>query len=107
MAPVGAVAFGAAPVVVGGLSVVGVGQGVKSGVENLQEGNNWSAGFDFGTAALAAAPFATKGGRNSIFGAQARARTTQTAGQVWNGSKDIGTQAWNGAIKRWMGSITS
>jgi Bacterial CdiA-CT RNAse A domain len=82
------------------MGLVGVGQGVKSGVENVRQGNNFSAALDFGTAALAAAPFATKGGRNAMFGADARARTAQTAGQVWNGSKNLGAQALNGA-KNW------
>jgi hypothetical protein len=97
MAPVGAAAVGLAPVAVGAMGLVGVGQGVKSGVENVQQGNNWSAALDFGTAALAAAPFATKGGRSAMFGAQARARTAQTAGQVWNGARNLPNRALNAA----------
>jgi hypothetical protein len=96
MAPVGAAAFGLAPVAVGALGLVGGGQGVKSGIENVQKGHNWSAALDFGTAAMAAAPFATKGGRNAMFGAQARARTAQTGSQIFNGAKNLGTQAWGG-----------
>jgi hypothetical protein len=99
MAPVGAAAVGLAPVAVGAMGLVGVGQGVKSGIENVQQGNNWSAALDFGTAALAAAPFATKGGRSAMFGAQARARTAQTAGQVWNGARNLPNRALNRRIK--------
>jgi hypothetical protein len=84
------------PTVVGALGLAGVGHGVSSGIENVQKGNNYSAALDFGTAAFAALPFATKGGRNAMFGAQARARTAQTGSQVFNGAKNLGTQAWGG-----------
>jgi hypothetical protein len=96
MAPVGAAAFGLAPVAVGALGLVGGGQGVKSGIENVQQGHNWSAGLNFLEAGAAFMPMASKNGRNAMFGAEARARTTQTAGQVWSGTKNLSGQAWSG-----------
>jgi hypothetical protein len=96
MAPVGAAAFGLAPVAVGALGLVGGGQGVKSGIENVQQGHNWSAGLNFLEAGAAFMPMASKNGRNAMFGAEARARTAQTAGQVWSGTKNLSGQAWNG-----------
>jgi hypothetical protein len=85
------------PTVVGALGLAGVGHGVSNGIENVQKGNNYSAALDFGTAAFAALPFATKGGRSAMFGADARAQTAQTAGKVWNGAGNLAGRAWNGA----------
>jgi hypothetical protein len=93
----GGAAFKAVPTVVGALGLAGVGHGVSSGIENVQKGNNYSAALDFGTAAFAALPFATKGGRSAMFGADARAQTAQTAGKVWNGAGNLAGRAWNGA----------
>jgi Domain of unknown function (DUF4157) len=108
-APLGAAAFGLAPVLVGGAGIVGAGASGINAYNNFT-GNNfltnnnpektknpWSGAFDVGNTAMALLPFASKGGRNAMFGAEARARTVQTAGQVWNGTKSLGVQALSGA----------
>jgi hypothetical protein len=107
MAPVGAAAFGVAPVLVGGAAVLGGKQSIESGVENWQKGNKWSAAFDFTNGAMALAPM----GRNAFFGAEARAKSAQSLsapfrqgwkairnpGQTLSGARNMATQAFNGA----------
>jgi hypothetical protein len=119
-APVAAVALGAAPVLVGGAAVTQVGTGAVNAYNNFTGNNfltnnnpehtknNWSGAFDVGTSLMAAAPFATKGGRSAMFGAEARARTAQTASNVWKGAGDLAGKAWNGsgnlASRAWNGA---
>jgi hypothetical protein len=97
-APVAAAAFGLAPVAVGALGLYRGETSAISGVNNLQQGHNWSAAFDFANAGMAFAPMATKGGRNALFGEEAIAQTSKTVNTI----ADKGGQALNGA-KTWFG----
>ena len=115
-APLGVAAFGAAPVVVGGLGLVA---GGRSGINayNNFTGNNfltnnnpertknsWSGAIDAGETVMAAVPFASKGGRDAMFGSEARSQTLQTGTQAWTGARNWGNRALNAADEAIYGS---
>jgi hypothetical protein len=109
MAPVAAATFGAAPVVVGGAGIVAAGTSGINAYNNFTGNNfltnnnpehtknNWSGALDAGTTVMAAAPFATRGGRNAMFGADARAQTALTANRALTGARNFPTRALNAA----------
>jgi hypothetical protein len=92
-----AVGFGLAPVVVGGAGIVAAGASGINAYNNFtgnnfltnnnpeRTRNNWSGALDAGTTLMAAAPYATQGGRNAMFGADARAQTALTANRAVTG----------------------
>jgi hypothetical protein len=107
-APLGGAAFKAAPTLVGGLGLIA---GSRSGINayNNITGNNfltnnnpertkngWSAALDIGETGMALSPLAFKGGRNALFGQQARSQTLQTGKSIWNGAGNLASRTWNG-----------
>jgi hypothetical protein len=117
MAPVGAIGFGLAPVVVGGLGVAAAGTSAINAYNNFtgnnsltdnnpnRTKNNWAGALDVGEGVMAALPFASKKGRTEMFGAEARARTLQTGKQLVQGVGNLASRAWNGARNVNLGGI--
>jgi hypothetical protein len=104
-APVVTAGAGLVPVVAGGVAAVGGGTTAINAYNNFtgnnfltnnnpeRTKNNWSGALDVLETGTAVLPFASKNGRNAMFGADARARTLATGKSIWNGA----SRAWNGA----------
>jgi hypothetical protein len=58
--------------------------------------NNWSGALDVLETGAAVMPFASRDGRNAMFGAEARARTLATGKAAWNGAGNLASRTVNG-----------